>query len=125
MSQDFTGFSIPPALGLGPWDQVAGVFYLGMIRLGMAGWPPALLPVSGGRVAVAGLLLSGLGLPAALALPYPAVSQQMTNPWAHRWAQEVISYSCLPVGEAGRQLSGPHIDFLGWTPDRLGGFSTF
>lgn len=125
MSQDFTGISIPPALGLGPWEQVAGVFYLGMIRLGMAGWPPAPLPGSGWRVALAGLLLSGLGLLTALALPYPPVSRRMTNPWAHRRAQEVISYTCLPVGEAGRQLSGPHVGFLGWTPDHLGGFSTF
>lgn len=74
---------------------------------------------------MAGLLLSGLGLPTALALPYLAVSQWMTNPWAHRRAQEVISYACLPGGEAGRQLSGPRVEFAGWTPDRLGGFSTF
>lgn len=77
------------------------MFYLGMIRLGMAGWPPAPLPGSGWRVALAGLLLSGLGLLTALALPYPPVSRRMTNPWAHRRAQEVISYTCLPVGEAG------------------------
>lgn len=85
------------------------------------GWVPtcASPSVSGQSAAMAGRLSGGLGLPTAMALPYPAVSRWMTETPGLLPGSE--GYQLQPFSWQARLGA----EFLGWTADLLGGFSTF
>lgn len=64
-------------------------------------------------------------MPTAMTLPCPAGSHWMTNPGVPGLAAMTV----FLVGEVGDSsvvlILGPRTEFLGWTPDLLGGLSTF